>query len=128
MIKDAILQAQRMHREALEQTYTGVCSIVEYHDVIDEITKLTHEKGVVVLEGQPCKLSFEKLAAAVQTETAAVISQGIKLFLAPEITVNGGSKIIVTQDGVTDKYSASGKPAVYCTHQEIALELFQGWA
>ena len=80
-----------------------------------------------MLEGQPCKLSFEKLAAVVQTETAAIASQGIKLFLAPEIMVKSGSKIIVTQDGVTSEYSTSSQPAVYCTHQEIVLELFRGW-
>lgn len=128
MIKDVILQVQRMHRAALEQTYTGLCNIVEYQEVTDEKTKLSNEKEVTVLESQPCKLSFERLAAVVQTETAAIASQGIKLFLAPEITVNSGAKIIVTQDGVTGEYSASGSPAIRCTHQEIVLELFGGWA
>ena len=128
MIKDVILQVQRMHRAALEQTYTGLCNIVEYQEVTDEKTKLSNEKEVTVLESQPCKLSFERLAAVVQTETAAIASQGIKLFLAPETMVKSGSKIAVTQDGVTSEYSTSSQPAVYCTHQEIVLELFRGWA
>ncbi len=128
MIKDAILQAQRMHRAALEQTYTGICSIVEYQEVTDEKTKLSSEKEVMVLADQPCRLSFEKLAATVQTDTAATVSQGITLFLAPEIAVKSNSKIIVIQNGVTGEYSLSGKPAVYCTHQEVTLELFRGWA
>ena len=77
---------------------------------------------------QPCKLSFEKLNAVVQTDAAAAISQSTKLFISPEIVVNGGSKIIVEQDGRKAEYSASGEPAVYSSHQEITLELFKGWA
>ena len=89
---------------------------------------MTHEEEIAVIEDQPCKLSFEKLNAVVQTETAAAIAQGLKLFLAPEIHINGGSKIVVTQNGVTGEYSTSGEPAIYPTHQEIMLELFKGWA
>lgn len=115
-------------RKALESTYEGECTIIEHQDVKDEITKLSREEKVVVLQGQPCKLSFEKLAAASRTETAAAVSQGVKLFLAPEIRVNSGSRIVVTQNGVTNEYCASGEPAVYNTHQEIILELAERWA
>ena len=124
MIRDAIMQAQEMARRAQEATYDGLCTVFEYQEVRDAKTKLSSEKEVAVIEDQPCKLSFEKLPTASQTETA----QGIKLFLAPEIMVDSNSKIVVTQNGVTEEYSASGKPAVYSTHQEITLELFRGWA
>lgn len=126
MVK-AIEAARKTARHALEATYEGLCTIIEYHDVTDERTKLSSEKEVVVIEDQPCKLSFEKLSAIVHTETAAAAAQGVKLFLAPEITVNSGSKIVVTQNGVTGEYSASGLPAIYPTHQEIMLELFMEW-
>ena len=85
-------------------------------------------KEVSVVENQPCKLSFEKLNAVVQTGTAAKQTQGTKLFIAPEIKVKPGSKIIVEQNGVTTEYSASGVPAVYPSHVEIKLELLRGWA
>lgn len=126
MVKE-LEKARKSARQALESTYEGLCTIVEYRDVKNEKTKLSSEEEVIVAEAEPCKLSFEKLTAAVQTETAAVMAQGTKLFLAPEIEVKGGSKIIVTQNGVTVEYSASGKPAVYSTHQEVILELFEGW-
>ena len=74
------------------------------------------------------KESFEKINTVVQTETAASISQAVKLFIAPEIKVKGGSKLVVEQNGVTTEYSASGEPAIYLNHQEIILELFKGWA
>ena len=127
MVK-AMEAARKAARRAQEATYEGICTIYEYRDVTDEKTKLSSEEEVAVIEDQPCKLSFEKLDSVVQTETAAVQAQGVKLFLAPEIALRSNSKIVVTQNGITNVYSASGIPAVYSTHQEIALELFRGWA
>lgn len=127
MVK-AMEAARKAARRAQEATYEGLCTIYEYHEVIDEKTKLSSEEEIAVIENQPCKLSFEKLNSVVQTETAAVQAQGVKLFLAPEIVVSSNSKIVVTQNGVTDEYSASGIPAIYSTHQEITLESFRGWA
>ena len=127
MVK-AMEAARRAARRAQEATYEGICTIYECRDVTDEKTKLSSEEEVAVIENQPCKLSFEKLNSVVQTETAAVQAQGVKLFLAPEIAVGSNSKIVVTQNGITNEYSASGVPAVYSTHQEITLESFRGWA
>lgn len=124
---NAMEAARKAARRAQEATYEGLCTIYEYHKVRDEKTKLSNEQEVAVIENQPCKLSVEKLNAAVQTETAAVQAQGVKLFLAPEIIIKSNSKIVVTQNGVTDEYSESDKPAIYPTHQEIILELFRGW-
>ena len=121
-------RARSAARKALEATYEGLCTVYEYRDVTDEKTKLSSEEEVAVIEDQPCKLSFEKLNSVVQTETAAVQAQGVKLFLAPEIAGGSNSKIVVTQNGITNEYSASGIPAVYSTHQEITLESFRGWS
>ena len=121
--------AQKAARRMLESTYTGVCTIFERRDVRDEATKITQKKEVApVAENQPCKLSFERLTAVRQTETAAGQVQGTKLFIAPEIKVKPGSKIVVEQNGIKTEYAASGEPAVYPTHAEIMLELFRGWA
>lgn len=126
MVNAAIQNAARKAQESL---YDDTCSIIEYTAVKDEKSKLTRHEEVTVLENQPCRLSFETLNVAVQTETAANISQRLKLFLAPEIEVKGGSKIVVTTaEGRTGEYSASGIAAVYPTHQEVMLELFRGWA
>ena len=127
MVK-AMEAARKAARRAQEATYEGLCTIYECRDVTDEKTKLSSEEEVAVIEDQPCKLSFEKLNSVVQTETAAVQAQRVKLFLAPEIAVGSNSKIVVTQNGITNEYSASGVPAVYSTHQEITLESFRGWA
>lgn len=120
--------ARKAARRAQESTYEGICTVYQYKSVKDPVTKLTREEEIAIIENQPCKLSFEKLNAAVQTETAAAVAQGLKLFLAPELRIEAGSKIAVTQNGVTGEYIASGEPAVYPTHQEIMLELFRRWA
>lgn len=121
--------AQKAARKAIESIYSGVCTIIECQDVRDEKTKITRKnEEVSVVENQPCKLSFERLNAVLQTDAATEQTQGAKLFIAPEINVKPGSKIIVEQNGVTTEYSASGVPAVYPSHAEIMLELFKGWA
>lgn len=125
----ALEAARAAAKKAIESLYyEGTCSIVEYQDVKDEITKITRQEEVTVLENVPCKLSFEKLSAVTQTDTAAAIAQGTKLFISPEVKVNGGSKIIISWYGEPHEYSCSGEPAVFPSHQEIMLELFRGWA
>lgn len=120
--------AQEAARKAIERTYQDICTILERRDVRDDKTGITRKNGeFTAVENQPCKLSFEKLSAVVRTETAATVAQGTKLFVAPEVNVRPGSKIIVEHAGVKTEYTASGKPAVYPTHSEIMLELFRGW-
>lgn len=128
-VVNKLTAAQKAVKKAIESTYSGVCTILERRDVRDEKTKITRKnEEVPVIENQPCKLSFEKLNAVVQSETAAKLTQGTKLFIAPEIKIKPGSKIIVEQNGTKTEYSASGEPAVYPSHNEYILELFREWA
>nr|DAT06865.1 MAG TPA: head closure knob [Caudoviricetes sp.] len=114
-------------RKAIESTYIGQCTITE-HQKVRKDNGSTAFNDVVVLENQPCKLSFEKIANNNQTNSAAILIQTTKLFIAPEIQIKPGSKITVVQNGVTTEYKSSGEPAMYQTHQEIMLELFKGWS
>jgi len=120
----AIKQAQNAAKTALQQyLYTDVCNVIQYQDVKNPITRLTSKQEVTVLENQPCRLSFETVHSAAESDTATAISQNVKLFLAPEIEILPGSKIIVTHEGRAVAYSQSGIPAVYPTHQEIMLTI-----
>lgn len=124
----SIEQARRAARKALERTYEGRATVLEYREVRDPDTYLTDFKEVAVLEDQPCKLSFKTLDSTTSTGPVAAMSQGVKLFLSPDVTIKPGSKIVVTQNGVTAEYAFSGVPAKYPTHQEITLMLFDKWA
>lgn len=123
-----VSKAKGIARKAIESTYDGVVTVEEFKKIKDESTKLTASKAVVVLENQPCRLSFEGLQAVNQSKSAASVTQTTKLFISPDVTIKAGSKMTVTQAGKTTVYTHSGIPAVYDTHQEIILELFEDWA
>lgn len=114
-------------RKAKEIMYIGLCTIVEYHKV-KQANQSTGFTEVAVFEDIPCKLSFKSAPSVLESDKASALTQSISLILAPEIEINPGSKIIVTQNGVTKAYKNSGVPAVYTTHQEIMLDIFKGWS
>ena len=114
-------------RKAIESLYTDVCTITE-HKKIKKENLSTGFQDVVVLENQPCRVSFKTVNSASQGDVAATIVQIVKVFLAPEIQVKPGSKITITRNNVVTEYKCSGQPALYDTHQEVVLELFKGWA
>lgn len=116
-----------MHRRAVESRYIGICSVYEFVKVTDNTTKLTKSNEKIVFENVPCRLSFSNIPAASGNGTVVSKQQTVKLFLAPEISIKAGSKIVVTQNGVTQEYKNSGEAAIYESHQEINLELFRRW-
>lgn len=128
MIRDAIRQARRMHRKAVEATYDGTCRIYGMRPVKDSVTKVTRQEEALVQDGIACHLSYSSTAPAAGSDTVTAVAQTIKLFLAPELVVPPGSRIEVTQQGRTESYARSGKAAVYPSHQEILLDLWKGYA
>ncbi len=115
-------------REAIESTYIGLCDVIEHIKKRNPKNKQNEYTNETVLEEQKCRLSFETVSNTNQSETTNNAVQIVKLFIAPELEIKKGSKIIVTQNGRTTEYKNSSKPAVYETHQEIVLELFDGWS
>lgn len=115
-------------RKAIQSLYRGVCTVKTWEPVKDPNTHITSQKEVTKFINEPCKLSYEKQTTATNSGGPAVISQTIKLSIAPELVIPAGCKIIVTQDGVTTEYTRSGKSEVRMDHQHIVLELFKGYA
>ena len=122
------MDTSAIYRKAVESQYIGTCCVFEYRKYRDDVTKIAKEKEEMILSDVPCRLSFSSLPAASGDGTAVSRQQAVKLFLAPEILVKAGSKIVVTQNGATQEYKNSGEPAIYSSHQEINLELFRRWA
>lgn len=125
MVTDAVT---KIRRKALEKLYTGVCSVYGQGKIFNETTKETLFGEILVFENEPCRLSFESVTTTEPADGVAKTAQSVKLFLVPERSIAPGCKVVVTQDGVTTAYQQSGKAAVYADHQEIPLELFQGYA
>jgi hypothetical protein len=115
-------------REAVESQYIGKCTVIEYKPFTNPTSKITRHVEEAVHTDKPCRLSFKNITNTNSIGTGSALTQIVKLFIAPEIVIKPGSKITVTQNGVTTEYKNSGKPAIYSSHQEVILELFDGWA
>ena len=115
-------------RKAIESLYNGKCTITEFQKVKKE-NKSTGFVETVMVENQPCKISFSTTNNTTATETgASALVSVVKLFISPEVKIKPGSKITVTQNNITTEYQNSGEPAFFNTHQEVILELFKGWS
>lgn len=115
-------------RRAIESLYIGKCTVTVQNEGINEATGesiFTEEEKFTDI---PCRLSFSSSANGVKDGYVTDITQTVKLFIAPELDIPNGSKITVTQNGRTTDYCRSGESAVYTSHQEITLDLFEEYA
>lgn len=112
----------------LEVLWTGKCTVWEYQDVVDADTHQTTHQQTQLVTDEPCRVSFSSEAVTDPATGVAEMSQFTVLFIRPDLTIDPGSVIEVTQNGRTTKYRRSGKPAVYTNHQEIRLTLYEDYA
>ncbi|MFL2104135.1 hypothetical protein [Desemzia sp. FAM 23991] len=113
-------------RNAVESTYIGKCTIWKKEKI--KLPNGSTSFGPVIDKPDiPCKLSFSNINSANSSDNATLVSTVVKLFINPDIKIEPGSKLVVTQNGETNEYGKSGEPALYFTHQEIILESFGGW-
>lgn len=120
-------------KAAVESLYSGTCTVTATTPTFDESTKQTTNTETILFTNKPCRLSFisappsDKLVSfshnLIHSDTprAHFANQQIKLFIDPALDIPPGSKISVTQNGVTSLFKSSGHPAVYSSHQEIEL-------
>lgn len=119
----------KSYAAAIKSLWRGKCAVtVRNNDTTDENTGRVVVGEVDTYTNEPCRISFDTVNATQPENNAANIVQSITLYIDREVVIPEGSKITVTQNGVTAVYEKSGKPAVYSTHQEIPLEIFKGWA
>lgn len=119
----------KSYAAAIKSLWRGKCTVtVRNNDTTNENNGRVVEGEVDTYTDEPCRISFDTVNATQPENNAANIVQSITLFIDRAVVIPEGSKITVTQNGVTAVYEKSGKPAVYSTHQEIPLEIFKGWA
>jgi len=117
----------RTMRTAIERMYEGRCTVFVQSGYVNPVTKRTEFVETVLYADQSCRLSFSNGRNTTGGAPVAEMSQGVTLFIAPELDIPVGSKIEVTQNGDTTAYSRSGTPSRYVTHQEIKLSPFERW-
>jgi len=117
-------------QKALQSLWQGVCTVYVRvpSSVPNPATGRTEYTEEVVADGVPCRLSFSRIAVTAPDSSAAAVTQQTKIFLDPAVDIPPGSKLTITQNGVTSHYAQSGEPAIYPYHKEVPLVLFERWA
>lgn len=115
------------YRKALEKLYIGRFDVIVRTTETDPETKQERIIETSLLTDEPCRLSDVNLQVTGTGEAPDLI-QKKKLFCAPELEIPAGSKIIVTQNGVTTAFHRSSEPTVHECHQEIILDIFKNWS
>lgn len=114
-------------RKAIESRYIGVMDIYRYEKVKKGNRVIGNDEVKINDEPIKCYLSHTNNQPTIQGE-GGVVKEFTKIFTNPELEVKENSKIVITQHGKTTKYKNSSKPIVYTNHQEIIVEIFDGWA
>lgn len=114
-----------MVRKSLEKLYLDTCNIYEYKKVKDPNNKRTTYNSVLSYENIKCRLSFKNITSTNQTTGEVITSQVTVLFINPELNIKPNSVIEVMRNNRILKYQNSGIPAIYPTHQEIVLNLYE---
>jgi hypothetical protein len=112
-------------RFPIEKLYRGTLTIHEWTLVTDPETHISSEVETIAVADQPCLLSNMSIAPASSTEGVPSVAKNTKIFVAPDIPIKEGSKLVVTQDGITNTYERSGIPSVYPSHQEVSVNLME---
>lgn len=119
---------RKAYKRAIQSLWDGRATITVLNGVLDPATGRTEPVERVTAEDLPCRISYTTVKAAAPAEEAAQVAQAVTLYIDPAVDIPAGSRVTVTQNGVTLDYERSGKAAVYSCHQEVPLALFRGWA
>ena len=116
------------YQNALKRLWDGRCDVYSYKSGTDRATGRTIQTETLIVRDEPCRLSYSTVSATAPASEASDVRQVVRLFIAKNVDIPEGSKLIVTQEGRTETYRRTGKPAVYSVHQEIMIELEKEWA
>lgn len=112
-----------MNKPILELLYTDRCTIYNKENVKNDKTHITKQEWVVYKEDIPCRLSSKSISTVDSSSDYPIVRQEIKLFLAPDIVIPAGSKIVVTHLNETKTYKKSSTALIYENHQELNIDL-----
>ena len=115
-----------MHRKAIEKLYDSVCTVIVSQEYEKE-NGATAFHDVALLENQPCRISQQSVTKANNNHVVSEVEKVINLYIAPELNIPAGSKILVTYNDNITEYKNTGVPAFYDTYQKIQLELVGRW-
>ena len=115
------------YTKAIKSIWCDTCTVTVKHNTVNSVGR-TVQTDEVLFENEPCRLSFSSVNVTDESSHAARRVQSTVLLIDRDRDVPPGSIITVTHEGVTSIYERSGVPSVYSVHQQIPLELKEGWA
>lgn len=115
------------YEAAIKSLWKGLCTVSVKQNATDPATGRVVQTPVDTIVNEPCRISFDTVSVPENADGAAKALQTITLFIASSAEIPAGSKITVTQSGVTEIYEQSGAAAVYTRHKEIPLKLVERW-
>lgn len=113
-------------KKDLRRLWDDTCSIYVYEKTTNESTKRTEFGETMIYSNEPCKLSFNTLNNINEVDHVGEDYQDAKLFIDNELYIPMGSKVVVTRGARTFTYKV-GEIAVFVSHQELRLTLFDRW-
>lgn len=110
------------YRKAVESIYDCTCNITgDKEKFKDPKTKETKLVPRIKYENKPCKVSKQSLSKNNQTDTVNKVMYELKLFISPELDINQGDTIEVTNRFGDKEIYKAGEGFSYNTHQEVIL-------
>ena len=116
------------YKKAVQGMWKGKATVTVLAGALNPANGRTEPQERILAADIRCRISHKSVVSTEPNEEAAQVAQSVVLYIDPSVDIPEGSKITVTQNGVTRDYERSGKPAVYSCHQEVPLELFKEWA
>lgn len=109
-------------RSAIRSLWNDRATITGDIPYITDYGVTKFKKDEIIIEDEPCRVSFSMLQSAKDNEQIDTTQQVIKLFIDNELDIPAGSKIKIIRNGKTLHFKNVGLPAYYTNHQEIILE------
>lgn len=115
--------------KAIRSMWIGRCTLYNYVEKYDPVTRQTTHKEEIVCKDEPCRVSYQRefTKPSYIEQGAGTADQRITLHIRPDLCIEAGSVIEVTQRNITQRYKRASAPMVYTHHQEVWLELYEDY-
>lgn len=121
--KNQMVKCSKIFEQLL---YDSICTVI----ISEEYQKdngVSVFRDVILYENKPCRISQPSTNAATNNNVVSETGKIVNLYIAPDLVIPAGSKVLVTFNDITTEYKNSGESARYDAHQKIQLEFVGRW-
>ena len=107
--------------KAIQSLWKDTCTVLIKQSY--KVAGVTKYKDKTLYEEIPSRLSYNGAMVASEGSEITQVKQIITLFLAPNVEIPAGAKIVVTHGGRTVTYKQSSEIRVHTNHLEVTLDV-----